>query len=85
LDASIVGGQSSEQYLPFHTVSDVKALRGANTADILLTTSWPAAVTTNSCIAVAPESKDAIPASEEIAELTKATISLLGLTYRIIL
>ncbi|KAJ8123845.1 hypothetical protein ONZ43_g296 [Nemania bipapillata] len=72
LDASIVGGQSKEQHLPFHTVGDVKALRGANTTDILLTTPWPAAVTTNSSIAVAPENKDAILASEEIAELCAA-------------
>ncbi|KAI0456477.1 CwfJ C-terminus 2-domain-containing protein-like protein [Xylaria acuta] len=72
LDASIVGGQSKEQHLPFHTAGDAKALRGANTADILLTTSWPAAVTANSSVAIAPENKDAILASEEIAELCAA-------------
>ncbi|KAI0402794.1 CwfJ C-terminus 2-domain-containing protein-like protein [Xylaria palmicola] len=72
LDTSIIGGQSNEQYLPFHTVGDVKALRGANTADILLTTPWPAAITTNSNVAVAPENKDAILVSEEIAELCAA-------------
>ncbi|KAH8165374.1 hypothetical protein CIB48_g2863 [Xylaria polymorpha] len=69
LDASIVGGQSKEQHLPFHTAGDAKALRGANTADILLTTPWAAAVTANSSVAIAPENKDAIVASEEIAEL----------------
>ncbi|KAI0508630.1 CwfJ C-terminus 2-domain-containing protein-like protein [Xylaria bambusicola] len=72
LDASIVGGQSQDQHLPFHTVSDAKALRGANTADILLTTSWPAGVTTNSTVAIAPEDKDVVLASEEIAELCTA-------------
>ncbi|KAI0863833.1 CwfJ C-terminus 2-domain-containing protein-like protein [Xylaria cubensis] len=72
LDSSIVGGQSKEQHLPFHTAGDAKALRGANNADILLTTSWPAAVTTNSSVAIAPETKDTILASEEIAELCAA-------------
>ncbi len=68
----MVGGQSKDQHLPFHTVGDAKALRGANTADILLTTPWPAAVTTNSTVTVAPENKNAILASEEIAELCAA-------------
>ncbi|KAI1426595.1 CwfJ C-terminus 2-domain-containing protein-like protein [Xylaria sp. FL1777] len=72
LDASIVGGQSKDQHLPFHTVGDAKALRGANKADILLTTSWPAAVTANSTVAIAPENREAILASEEIAELCAA-------------
>ncbi|KAI3323357.1 CwfJ C-terminus 2-domain-containing protein-like protein [Xylariaceae sp. AK1471] len=72
LDPSLIGGQSKEQHLPFHTVGDVKTLRGANTADILLTTPWPAAITTNSSTAIAPENKDAILASEEIAELCAA-------------
>ncbi|KAI0417909.1 CwfJ C-terminus 1-domain-containing protein-like protein [Xylaria grammica] len=72
LDASIVGGQSKEQHIPFHTVGDVKALRGANTADILLTTSWPAAVTTHSSVAITPENKDAVIASREVAELCAA-------------
>jgi hypothetical protein len=48
LDDSIVGGLSKEQYLPFHTVGDAKALHGANTADILLTTTWPASITKGS-------------------------------------
>ncbi|KAI0964886.1 CwfJ C-terminus 1-domain-containing protein-like protein [Xylaria arbuscula] len=72
LDASIVDGQSKDQHLPFHTVGDAKALRGANTADILLTTPWPAAVTTNSTVALAPANKDATLASAEIAELCAA-------------
>ncbi|KAJ3574460.1 hypothetical protein NPX13_g4357 [Xylaria arbuscula] len=72
LDASIVAGQSQDQYLPFHTVNDAKALRGANTADILLTTSWPTAVTTNSTAVLSPENKDVVVASEEVAELCTA-------------
>jgi len=53
LDATIVGGLSKEQYLPFHTVGDAKALYGANSADILLTTTWPASVRNGSKIPLA--------------------------------
>ncbi|KAI0200265.1 CwfJ C-terminus 1-domain-containing protein-like protein [Astrocystis sublimbata] len=72
LDPSIVGGQSNDQHLPFHTVGDAKTLRGANTADILLTTPWPANISTNSNVPVAVEIKDTILASGEIAELCDA-------------
>ncbi|KAI1177502.1 CwfJ C-terminus 2-domain-containing protein-like protein [Nemania sp. FL0916] len=72
LDASLVGGQSKEQHLPFHTAGDAKILRGANTADILLTTSWPTAITAKSNVAIAPENRNAIMSSEEIAELCAA-------------
>ncbi|GAP92015.1 putative meiotically up-regulated protein [Rosellinia necatrix] len=70
LDASLVGGQSKEQHLPFHTVGDAKVLRGAKTADILLTCPWPAKVTTNSSVPV--PTKDSIPAEDEVAELCVA-------------
>ncbi|KAH8676598.1 CwfJ C-terminus 1-domain-containing protein-like protein [Tricladium varicosporioides] len=50
LDESIIGGMSKEQYLPFHTTGDAKALYGANTADILLTSCWPALIRTGSKI-----------------------------------
>lgn len=71
LDTEIVAGQSKEQHLPFHTLDDAKALRGANSADILLTTLWPAGVwkgpTTN-----VPAEASKIPATESIAELCAA-------------
>ncbi|KAI1814375.1 CwfJ C-terminus 2-domain-containing protein-like protein [Poronia punctata] len=72
LDASLVGGQSKEQHLPFHTAGDVKTLRGANKADILLTTPWPSGVTTRSSVSITPENKQAIQASDEIADLCAA-------------
>jgi hypothetical protein len=50
LDEQIVGGLSKEQYLPFHTAGDARALIGANTADILLTTVWPADIRNGSKI-----------------------------------
>ncbi|KAK3941106.1 CwfJ C-terminus 1-domain-containing protein-like protein [Diplogelasinospora grovesii] len=73
LDTTIVGGQSKEQHLPYHTEDDAKALRGANNADILLTTVWPAGVWKNS-----PKAKqlaidhNLIPASPSIADLCAA-------------
>ncbi|KAI1498818.1 CwfJ C-terminus 1-domain-containing protein-like protein [Biscogniauxia marginata] len=72
LDKTVVGGQSKEQHLPFYTADDAKALRGANTADILLTTSWPSSVWTNSKVALTPENQAAIASSEEIADLCAA-------------
>ncbi|KAL9042336.1 MAG: hypothetical protein Q9180_000679, partial [Flavoplaca navasiana] len=42
LDPTILAGVSKDKYLPFHTEDDAKALRGANSADILLTSHWPA-------------------------------------------
>ncbi|CZR50215.1 probable meiotically up-regulated gene 161 protein [Phialocephala subalpina] len=52
LDETIVGGTSQEQHLPFHTIGDAKALHGANTTDILLTTSWPASIRTGSKVVI---------------------------------
>ncbi|KAF4629972.1 hypothetical protein G7Y89_g8171 [Cudoniella acicularis] len=68
LDESIIGGMSKEQHLPFHTVGDAKALHGANTADILLTTSWPASIRTGSKVPIPDGSAD-IPGNTHIAEL----------------
>ncbi|KAL8728198.1 MAG: hypothetical protein Q9181_005427 [Wetmoreana brouardii] len=44
LDSSITAGLSKEKYLPFHTEDDAKSLRGANSADILITAQWPSDV-----------------------------------------
>ncbi|CAN9430350.1 unnamed protein product [Alternaria alternata] len=41
LDENIVAGQSKDKYLPFYTETDAKILRGATTADILITNEWP--------------------------------------------
>ncbi|KAF6842639.1 cwfJ domain-containing protein [Colletotrichum musicola] len=69
LDKEIVGGQSKEQHLPFHTTDDAKSLKGANRADILLTTVWPAGVWSGSKVALAPENQAAIESTAEVAEL----------------
>jgi hypothetical protein len=57
--------------LPFHTIDDAKALRGANTADILLTTSWPASIRTGSKIPL-PEAATAPPGYDHISDLCLA-------------
>ncbi|KAF4835840.1 CWF19-like protein mug161 [Colletotrichum tropicale] len=69
LDKEVVGGQSKEQHLPFHTADDAKSLKGANKADILLTAAWPAGVWTNSKTALAPENQAIIESTAEVADL----------------
>lgn len=72
LDTHLVGGQSKEQHLPYHTADDAKSLRGANTADILLTSIWPANVWNGSKVALDPAQKAEVQSSESIAELCAA-------------
>lgn len=72
LDPNIIGGQSKQQHLPFHTADDAKALRGANTADILLTAMWPTGVWAGSKVALEPTQQAAVGSTESIAELCAA-------------
>ncbi|RDW78045.1 hypothetical protein BP5796_05897 [Coleophoma crateriformis] len=67
LDDAILG-VSKEPYLPFHTVGDAKSLRGANSADILITTSWPALIREGSQKAL-PDSFTEPPSHEHVSEL----------------
>ncbi|MCJ1281713.1 hypothetical protein MMC26_001035 [Xylographa opegraphella] len=59
LDPSVTAGLSKEKYLPFHTEGDAKSLHGANTADILLTSTWPSSIRTGSSIPLPEEYEDA--------------------------
>ncbi|KAF3762635.1 hypothetical protein M406DRAFT_341820 [Cryphonectria parasitica EP155] len=68
LDTEIVGGQSQEQHLPFHTADDAKALRGASSADILLTTMWPSSIWNASPMAL-PFDRASVVTSDDIADL----------------
>lgn len=68
LDSAITGGLSKEQYLPFHTEDDAHSLRGANSADILITSHWPLSIRTGSHIDVVDESK-ILPAEQCVADL----------------
>ena len=71
LDPEVIVGVSKDAYLPFHTEGDAKALNGANSADILLTTSWPASVRTGSKVEVRDDA--VIPNGEQcIADLCLA-------------
>ncbi|KAL3419282.1 hypothetical protein PVAG01_09503 [Phlyctema vagabunda] len=64
-------GLSKEQHIPFHTAGDAKSLRGANTADILITTPWPASIRKGSSIPV-PEALADPSSHQHIAELCAA-------------
>ncbi|KAI1775655.1 CwfJ C-terminus 1-domain-containing protein-like protein [Hypoxylon cercidicola] len=68
LDKTIVG-PSKDQHLPWHTADDAKTLRGAKTADILLTTCWPSGVWMNTRTQLTPENQATIPSTDEIANL----------------
>ncbi|KAI6781060.1 uncharacterized protein J7T54_003227 [Emericellopsis cladophorae] len=72
LDTNLVGGLSKEQHLPFHTNDDAKTLRGANSADILLTSMWPANVWKGSNVALDPTQQASLQTSEAISELCAA-------------
>lgn len=70
LDPNLVGGQSKEQHLPFHTADDAKSLKGANSADILLTSMWPAGVWEGAKATLDDDSQQAsLALSEQVAEL----------------
>ena len=68
LDPGVTAGLSKDKYLPFHTEDDAKALRGANTADILITSQWPFSIRTGSNVNFPDDAEDPI-AEQSIADL----------------
>jgi len=68
LDPENMDGVSTDQHLPFHTAEDAKVLKGANSADILLTSLWPAGVWKKSAKEI-PVDPLTLSATETIAEL----------------
>lgn len=68
LDPGITAGLSKDKYLPFHTEDDAKSLRGANTADILITSPWPLQVRTGSKVNI-PDGVEEPLAEQCIADL----------------
>ena len=68
LDPGVTAGLSKDKYLPFHTEDDAKSLRGANTADILITSQWPLQVRTGSKVNSHDGAEDPI-AEQCIADL----------------
>jgi hypothetical protein len=71
LDDKIVAGLSTESHLPFHTPQDATSLRGAQSADILLTTMWPRGVTRGSKVPLGDKNTPG-PSTREVAELCSA-------------
>lgn len=70
VDLNIVAGLSKDQHEPIHTEGDAKTLRGANNADILLTTMWPTGVWKNSSKGKELQiGAETAPSSQTIAEL----------------
>ncbi|KFA50830.1 hypothetical protein S40293_05829 [Stachybotrys chartarum IBT 40293] len=72
VDPDIISGQSMEQHLPFHTSADAKALRGANGADILLTSLWPTGIWNGSNVSLDPAQQASLASTEAVAELCAA-------------
>lgn len=68
LDSNVTVGASKDKYLPFHTEGDARAMYGANSADILITSNWPASVRTGSKVLL-PEGFEAPVEEQSITEL----------------
>ena len=68
LDSTVLAGESKDRYLPFYTENDAKTLRGAKTADILITSDWPASIHSGSKVNL-PEGTDTNQGEQCIADL----------------
>ncbi|KAI4130191.1 MAG: hypothetical protein LQ347_003476 [Umbilicaria vellea] len=71
VNSGITAGLSKDKYLPFHTEGDAKSLRGANTADILITSYWPSSIRLGSK-APFPDDVDEPPSEQCVADLCTA-------------
>ncbi|KAL8727765.1 MAG: hypothetical protein Q9166_005820 [cf. Caloplaca sp. 2 TL-2023] len=71
LDSTITAGMSKDKYFPFHTEDDARALRGANSADILLTTHWPSNIRKSSNITL-PDGAETPVGEQCVADLCSA-------------
>ncbi|KAJ6788021.1 hypothetical protein PWT90_01133 [Aphanocladium album] len=73
LDPHLVAGASKEQHLPFFTEDDAKSLKGANSADVLLTSTWPAGIWNGSSVALSDAHKGLVAAQHQsVADLCAA-------------
>ncbi|KAF2031913.1 hypothetical protein EK21DRAFT_110578 [Setomelanomma holmii] len=55
LDPNIIAGQSKDKYPPVYGETDAKILRGATTADLLITSEWPEDIRKRSKVEFHPE------------------------------
>ncbi|KAF2108282.1 CwfJ C-terminus 1-domain-containing protein-like protein [Lophiotrema nucula] len=62
LDPNVVAGASKDKYTPFYSETDARVLRGATTADILVTNQWPQGIRTRSKV---PFNVEGEPAAQE--------------------
>jgi hypothetical protein len=67
LDPNIIAGQSKDKYPPFYGDTDAKILRGATSADILITSEWPEEIRKRSRVEFKPDVEP--PAQHCIADL----------------
>lgn len=67
LDSNIIAGQSKDKYPPFYGESDARILRGATTADILITSEWPEDIRRRSRVDFKPDVEP--PTQQCIADL----------------
>ncbi|KAI9673890.1 MAG: hypothetical protein M1817_002096 [Caeruleum heppii] len=68
LDPAITAGTSKDSYTPFYTVDDARALRGAHSADLLLTSIWPTSIRLGSKVTVKDGHVEPL-AEQSVAEL----------------
>lgn len=71
LDPNLTVGVSKDKYPPYYSEGDAKALKGANSADILITTEWPAGLEVSSSIAM-PSGESALIQLQCLSELVSA-------------
>ena len=69
LDPKIVSGASNDKYTPFYSNGDATALRGANRADILVTSQWPANIRKGSKVDVSSTQSDTVSSQQCISDL----------------
>ncbi|KAF2147345.1 uncharacterized protein K452DRAFT_314529 [Aplosporella prunicola CBS 121167] len=72
LDPRITVGVSKDKYPPFYGEDDARALRGANSADILITSQWPASIRTGSKVDFAAEGEEGLFQKQCVADLCAA-------------
>lgn len=71
LDTNLAVGVSKDKYPPYYSEGDAKVLRGANSADILITSQWPEGLLTGSKVA-RPQGHSLPPQYECLSDLCTA-------------
>ncbi|KAI9722818.1 MAG: hypothetical protein M1828_004384 [Chrysothrix sp. TS-e1954] len=72
LDPNLAAGTSKDKYTPFHSINDASSLRGVHTADILVTSEWPADIRNHSKLAKPSDDSSDPPTQKSISDLCSA-------------